>query len=45
VKEKNVLLFKFRCIVFIGVGIIKEMAGSVASGTPCIILTRDKLAK
>ena len=38
VKEKNVLLFKFRCNVFIGVRIIKEMPGSVASGTPCIIM-------
>jgi len=36
VKEKNVLLFKFRCNIFIGVRIIKEMLGSVASGTPCI---------
>jgi hypothetical protein len=35
VKEKNVLLFKFRCTIFIGVRIIKEMPGSVASGTPC----------
>jgi hypothetical protein len=33
----NVLLFKFRYNVFIGVRIIKEMPGSVASGTPCII--------
>jgi len=33
----NVLLFKFRCNIFIGVRIIKEMPGSVASGTPCII--------
>jgi len=31
----NVLLFKFRCTIFIGVRIIKEMPGSVASGTPC----------
>ena len=31
----NVLLFKFRCDFFIGVRIIKEMPGSVASGTPC----------
>jgi len=30
----NVLLFKFRCNIFIGVRIIKEMPGSVASGTP-----------
>jgi hypothetical protein len=36
VKEKNVLLFKFRCNIFIGVRIIKEMLGSVASGTPCM---------
>jgi hypothetical protein len=26
----------FRCNIFIGVRIIKEMPGSVASGTPCI---------
>jgi len=32
----NVLLFKCRCNIFIGVRIIKEMPGSVASGTPCI---------
>jgi len=32
----NVLLFKFRCNIFIGVRIIKEMPGSVASGTLCI---------
>jgi len=29
----NVLLFKFRCNIFIGVRIIKEMPGSLASGT------------
>ena len=33
----NVLLFKFCCNIFIGVRIIKEMSGSVASGTPCSI--------
>jgi len=33
----NVLLFKFRCNIFIGVGIIKEIPGSVASGTHCSI--------
>jgi len=38
VKEKNVLLFKFRCNIFIGVRIITEMPGSVANGTPCTIL-------
>ena len=36
VKDNNVLLFKFRCNIFIGVRIIKEMQGSVESGTPCI---------
>ena len=35
VKEKNVLMFKFRCNIFFGVRIIKEMPGSVASGTFC----------
>ena len=34
----NVLLFKFRCNIFIDVIIIKEMPGSVASGTPCICM-------
>jgi hypothetical protein len=33
----NVPLFKFCYNIFIGVRIIKEMLGSVASGTPCII--------
>jgi len=37
VKEKNVLLFKFNCNIFIGVRITKEMPGSVASGTPYMI--------
>jgi len=32
----NVFLFKFRCNIFIGVRIIKEMPGSVARGTLCI---------
>ena len=32
----KVLLFKFRCNIFIGVRIIKEMSGLVASGTLCI---------
>jgi hypothetical protein len=35
VKEKNVLLFKILCNIFIGFRIIKEMPGSVASGTSC----------
>jgi len=34
----NVLLFKFRCNIFIGVRIIKEMQGSVASGTHCMFV-------
>jgi len=38
VKEKNVLLFKFHCSILIGVRIIKEMPGSVVSGTHCIRL-------
>ena len=29
----NVILFKFRCNIFIGFRIIKEIPGSVASGT------------
>jgi hypothetical protein len=36
VEEKNVLLFKFRCNIFIGVRTIKEMPGSVTCGTLCI---------
>ena len=32
----NVLVSKFRCNIFIGVRIIKEMPGSVASETHCI---------
>jgi hypothetical protein len=35
VKEKNALLFKFRFNIFIGFRIMKEMPGSVASGTIC----------
>ena len=38
----KVLLFKFRCNIFIDVRIIKEMPGSVASGTPC---TNQSVAK
>ena len=32
---KNVLLFKFRCNIFIGVRLITEMQESVANGTHC----------
>jgi hypothetical protein len=32
----NVPLFKLRCNIFIGVRIIKEMPGSVVSGTHCV---------
>jgi len=35
----NVLLLKFRCNILNIVRIIKEMPGSVASGTPCIIVS------
>jgi hypothetical protein len=38
VKEKKVLIFKFRCNIFNGVRIIKEMPGSVERGTLCIFL-------
>ena len=31
----NVLLFKSRCNIFIGFGIIKELPGLVGSATPC----------
>jgi hypothetical protein len=34
----NVPLFKFRCNILIVVRIIKEMPGSVASGTLCIYI-------
>ena len=37
-RHQNLLLFKFRCNIFISVRIIKEMTGSVASGTACIIV-------
>ena len=39
----NVLLFKFRCNIFFGVIIIKEMPGSVASRTPVVILIYGSL--
>jgi hypothetical protein len=43
----NVPLFKFRCNIYIGVRIIKEMPGSVASSTHCIYIvhTDAKLKK
>jgi len=34
----DVILFKFICYIFVGVRIIKEMPGSVASGTHCIFV-------
>jgi len=40
----NVLLFKFRCHIFIGVRIIKEMPDSVASGTLCRIMKNNDLS-
>jgi hypothetical protein len=38
----NVLLFKFRCNIIIGVRIIKEMPGLVGSGTPCILYEKNR---
>ena len=32
----NILVFKFRCNIFIDVRIIKEIPGSISSGTHCI---------
>jgi hypothetical protein len=37
----NVLLFKFRFNILIGVRIIKEMPGLVASGTHCIKICKS----
>jgi len=34
----SVVRFKFRCNILISGKIIKEMPGSVASGTPCIYI-------
>jgi hypothetical protein len=39
----NLLLFKFRYNIFIGVRIIKEMPGSVASGTPYVTVGHPML--
>ena len=36
----SVVRFKFRCNILISGKIIKEMPDSVASGTPCIIVTK-----
>ena len=38
----SVVRFKFRCNILIGGKIIKEMPGSVASGTPYITNVSDK---
>jgi hypothetical protein len=38
VEEKNVLLFQYLHNIFIGVRIIKEMPGLVASGTLCTMI-------
>jgi len=39
----SVLLFKFLCNIFIGVRIIKEMPGSLASGTPYTFRTKKNI--
>jgi len=36
--KPNALLFKFRCNIFIGVSIIKEMPGSLPSGKHCVCM-------
>ena len=36
-RNVSVVTFKFRCNIVISDKIIKEMSGSVASGTPCTI--------
>jgi len=36
-RNMSVVRFKFRCNILVRGEIIKEMTGSVASGTPCII--------
>ena len=38
-RNVSVVRFKFRCNILISGKIIKEMPGSVASGTPCICHT------
>jgi hypothetical protein len=43
-RAMNVLLFKFLYNIFIRVRIIKEMPGSVASGTSCMFLNFLQLA-
>jgi hypothetical protein len=40
----NVLLLKFLYNIFIGVRIIKEIPGSLASGTLCIIILHQHVA-
>jgi hypothetical protein len=42
----NVLLFKFRCNIFIGVRIIKQMPVSVASGIPILpVVSKNFLSR
>ena len=44
-RNVSVVRFKFRCNILISGKIIKEMPGSVASGTPCIRTRYDILFK
>jgi len=39
-RNVSVVRFKFRCNILISGQMIKEMPGSVASGTPCMIASR-----
>jgi len=41
-RNVSVVRFKFRCNILISGKIIKEMPGSVASGTPCTITKKKR---
>jgi hypothetical protein len=42
-RNVSVVCFKFRCNILISGKIIKEIPGSVASGTPCISTTVNEV--
>ena len=42
-RNVSVVRFKFRCNILISGKIIKEMPGSIASGTPCICVQSSEL--
>ena len=41
-RNVSVVRFKFRCNILISGKIIKEMPGSVASGTNCITIIQER---